>query len=522
MKRRYTINANGKIIERQYSYIPVRYILAVLITIFEVLAIIGIVGALCYFVPYFYLAALATEISCVIAIIASNDNPEYKIPWLLFVLILPIVGFMLYFIFYSRKLKKKFIRRLENLYSAKYPQQTKENFALLAQDNATAFNQAKLLCSLSYSNLFKNTKQKYFSLGEDMWQSMLVDLQSAEKFIYLEYFIIEQGEFWDSILEILKEKAKNGLDVRVVFDDVGCMNTLPGNYAKQLNKFGIKATPFSRLKGQADNEFNNRSHRKIMVIDGKIGYTGGVNIADEYINKIEKFGHWKDVGIRLEGEAVYEFTKLFLIDYGINLKEMPDNLPNDVLFPSTNITEKGFLVPFGDGPAPIYKRRTSQSLIVDMLSNAKKYAYIMTPYLIIDNDMCLALENAAIKGIDVRIIVPHIPDKKIVFEMTKTFYERLMKAGVKIYEYEKGFVHAKCYLVDDEIGMVGTINMDYRSLVHHFENGVWMYKTDCLKDIKEDMLDTMEKSIYINPENIKVNLFKRFIRSIVRIFAPLL
>jgi len=522
MKTKYTIKANGRIIERQYSYIPVRYILAVLITIFEVLAIIGIVGALCYFVPYFYLAALATEISCVIAIIASNDNPEYKIPWLLFVLILPIVGFMLYFIFYSRKLKKKFIRRLENLYSAKYPQQTKENFALLAQDNATAFNQAKLLCSLSYSNLFKNTKQKYFSLGEDMWQSMLVDLQSAEKFIYLEYFIIEQGEFWDSILEILKEKAKNGLDVRVVFDDVGCMNTLPGNYAKQLNKFGIKATPFSRLKGQADNEFNNRSHRKIMVIDGKIGYTGGVNIADEYINKIEKFGHWKDVGIRLEGEAVYEFTKLFLIDYGINLKEMPDNLPNDVLFPSTNITEKGFLVPFGDGPAPIYKRRTSQSLIVDMLSNAKKYAYIMTPYLIIDNDMCLALENAAIKGIDVRIIVPHIPDKKIVFEMTKTFYERLMKAGVKIYEYEKGFVHAKCYLVDDEIGMVGTINMDYRSLVHHFENGVWMYKTDCLKDIKEDMLDTMEKSIYINPENIKVNLFKRFIRSIVRIFAPLL
>lgn len=201
---------------------------------------------------------------------------------------------------------------------------------------------------------------------------------------------------------------------------------------------------------------------------------------------------------------------------------MPDNLPNDVLFPSTNIAEKGFLVPFGDGPTPIYKRRVTQSLIVDMLSNAKKYAYIMTPYLIIDNDMCLTLENAAIKGVDVRIIVPHIPDKKIVFEMTKTFYERLMKAGVKIYEYEKGFVHAKCYLVDDEIGMVGTINMDYRSLVHHFENGVWMYKTDCLADIKADMLDTMEKSIYIDPEKVKVNLFKKFFRSIVRIFAPIL
>ena len=522
MKAKYTINANGKTMERQYSYIPVRYILAILITIFEVVAIIGTVIALCYFVPYFFLATIITNISCVIAIISSNDNPEYKIPWLVLVITLPIAGFMLYFLFYSRKLKKKFIRRLENLYGAKYPERTNENFSLLAQENVTAYNQAKLLCSLSYSNLFRNTTQKYFSCGEDMWQSMLVDLENAEKFIYLEYFIVEQGEFWNSILEILKEKAKSGLDVRVVFDDVGCMNTLPGNYSKHLNSFGIKATPFSRLKGQADNEFNNRSHRKIMVIDGKIGYTGGVNIADEYINKVVKFGHWKDVGVRLEGEAVYELTKLFLIDYGINLKEMPINLSNEILFPITNIDDNGFLVPFGDGPAPIYKRRVAQSLIVDMLSNAKKYAYIMTPYLIIDNDMCLTLENVALKGVDVRIIVPHIPDKKIVFEMTKTFYERLMKAGVKIYEYEKGFVHAKCYLVDDDVALVGTINMDYRSLVHHFENGVWMYKADCLKDIKIDMLDTMEKSIFIRPENVKVNLFRKFIRSIVRIFAPLL
>ena len=522
MKRTYTIKTGDKTIERQYTYIPVRYILAILITVIEVLAIIGVVVTLCYFVPYFYLAAFATEVFCVIKIVASNDNPEYKIPWLLFVLILPIAGFMLYFLFYSRKLKSKFIRRLERGYGVKYPDQTQENLALLQQENPTAYNQAKLLCALSYGNLFQNTKQTYFPLGEDMWQSMLTDLKNAEKFIYLEYFIIEQGEFWDSILEILKDKAKSGLDVRVIFDDVGCMNTLPGSYAKQLAKFGIKATPFSRLKGQADNEFNNRSHRKIMAIDGKIGYTGGVNIADEYINKAVKFGHWKDVGIRLEGEAVYELTKLFLIDYGINVKETPDTLLEEALFPKTDITAKGFFIPFGDGPAPIYKRRVAQSLIVDMLANAKKYAYIMTPYLIIDNDMCLALENAAIKGVDVRIIVPHIPDKKMVFEMTKTFYERLMRAGVKIYEYEAGFVHAKCYLVDGEIAMVGTINMDYRSLVHHFENGVWMYNADCLADIRTDMLNTMEKSIFITPESVKTNLLQRFIRSVVRIFAPLL
>jgi cardiolipin synthase len=300
------------------------------------------------------------------------------------------------------------------------------------------------------------------------------------------------------------------------------MSTLPGNYAKHLQRFGIKAKPFSRLKGQANNEFNNRSHRKIMVIDGKIGYTGGVNIADEYVNEIERFGHWKDVGIRLEGTTVYELTKLFLIDFGINVKTLPPNPPPELLYPAHTIKENGYLIPFGDGPAPIYKRRVAQNLLIDMLANAKNYAYIMTPYLIIDNEMCLAIENAALKGVDVKIIIPHIPDKKIVFEMTKLFYERLMKAGVKIYEYESGFIHAKSYLFDDELAMIGTINLDYRSLVHHFENGVWMYNTDCLKDIKADMLDTMEKSIFIPPETVKTTLFKRALRSIVRIFAPLL
>ncbi|MBQ7924159.1 MAG: cardiolipin synthase [Clostridia bacterium] len=522
MKRKYTLHSGKKKIVREYGYIPGRYILAVFITLLEVLAIIGVVGALCYFVPYFYWAAFATEIFCIVKIIASNDNPEYKIPWLLFVLILPIIGFMLYFIFYSRKLQKKYVRRLQKLYEEKYPERSETLFSSLQQENLTAYNQAKLLCSLSDAHLFTDTKQTYFPLGEEMWQSMLIDLQNAEKFVYMEYFIIEDGVFWNSVLDILKEKAQQGLDVRVVFDDIGCMNTLPGNYAKQLQQYGIKATSFSRLKGQADNEFNNRSHRKITVIDGKIGYTGGVNIADEYINVKQRFGHWKDVGIRLEGEAVYALTKLFLIDFGINVKQLPTPLESDILYPFANGNANGYLIPFGDGPAPIYKRRVAQSLIVDMLSNAKRYAYIATPYLIIDNDMCLALENAAIKGVDVRIIVPHIPDKKMVFEMTKTFYSRLVKSGVRIYEYEPGFIHAKCYLVDDETALLGTINLDYRSLVHHFENGVWLYKTDCLQDIKADMLDTIEKSILIAPENIKTNVFQRCIRSIVRIFAPLL
>ena len=522
MKKKYSVKTGNKTIVREYNYIPVRYILAAIITVLEVMAIIGITVLLCLLIPYFYLALWATEIFCVIKIISSNDNPEYKIPWLLFVLILPIVGFMLYFIFYSRTFSKKYVRRLKRLYGEVYPERDEVYFAALKEENTTAHNQAKLLCGLSGSHLFAHTKQQYFPLGEEMFKSMLTDLENAQNFIYLEYFIIEEGTFWNSILEILKKKAQNGLDVRVVFDDIGCMSTLPGNYAKQLKKFGIKATPFSRLKGQANNEFNNRSHRKIMVIDGKIGYTGGVNIADEYINKIQRFGHWKDIGLRLEGEGVYELTKLFLIDFGVNVKELPEHLPAEILYPNTTQNEQGYLIPFGDGPAPIYRRRVAQSLIVDMLSNAKHYAYIMTPYLIIDNDMCLALETAAIKGVDVRIIVPHIPDKKIVFEMTKTFYQRLMKAGAKIYEYESGFVHAKCYLIDDEIAMVGTINLDYRSLVHHFENGVWMYRCSSIAEIRKDMEDTLQKSIFITEQMVKTNFLRRALRAIVRIFAPLL
>ncbi len=501
--------------------IPVRYIIAVLITIFEILAIIGIVVALCYFVPYFYIAAWLTQIACVIKIIASDDNPDYKVPWLLFVLILPVAGFMLYFIFSSRMLKKKYVKRLNDLKNRSYKKDDSEAFITLKKENQAAYSQAAMLCKISDAHLFTDTKQTYFSLGEEMWQSMLVDLKLAKKFIYMEYFIIEEGIFWNSILEILEEKAKQGVEVKVVYDDIGCMSTLPGDYAKILAKKGIEGTPFSRLKGNADSEFNNRSHRKITVIDGVIGYTGGVNIADEYINKIVRFGHWKDVGIRLEGEAVWELTKLFLIDFGINVKQMPTMCSE--LYPTVKANgEKGYVIPFGDGPKPLYQHRVGKSVILNMLAAATHYAWMMTPYLIIDNETCSGLETAALRGVDVRIIVPHIPDKKLVFGVTRSFYTRLMEAGVKIYEYEPGFVHAKCYLVDDEYAMVGTINLDYRSLVHHFENGVWTYKTDCIKDIKTDMQNTLAKSIEVTQEMQRANILQRAVRSIVRIFAPLL
>ena len=521
MKKTITYDVNQEKFQKEIDDIPVRYIIAILITLFEVFAVVGTVIILCDRIPYFYLAAWATEIFCVIHIIASDDNPDYKVPWLLFVLIVPIAGFMLYFMFYSRTLQKKFIKRLSDLKRHSYKQKDSALFDELRKENPVAAAQAKMLCDIAETHLFTNTKQEYFPLGEDMHCRMLEDLQTAEKFIYMEYFIIEEGKFWNSILDILKQKAAEGVEIKVLYDDIGCMMTLPGNYCKTLRTYGIEAVPFSRLRGQADSEFNNRSHRKIMVIDGKIGYTGGVNIADEYINEVIKFGHWKDIGIRLEEEAVWEITKLFLVDYGINEKEVL--VTSHELYPvQPDITEKGYIIPFGDGPHPIYKRRVGKSVIQNMLSGATRYAWMTSPYLIIDNDLCTDLENAALRGVDVRIIVPHIPDKQIIFSMTQSFYPRLMDAGVKIYEYEPGFIHAKSYLVDDEYAMIGTINLDYRSLVHHFENGVWMYRCKAVQALKADIEDTFSKCIEVTPAMLKTNLLQQFIRAVVRIFAPML
>lgn len=522
MKRKIRVQkGRGKYVDREISYIPVRYIIAMMITVIEVLLIIGVVAALCYFVPYFYVAAWLTEIGVVIRIISADDNPDYKVPWLLFVLILPVAGFMIYLIFSSRKLGRKYVRRLKALEDEAYQRDDSVLMERLEAEAPTACCQARMLCRISGAHLFSDTRQTYFPLGEAMWESLLQDLARAERFIYMEYFIIEEGVFWHSILEILKEKAANGVEIRLVFDDVGCMSTLPGNYAKQLKRYGIIATPFSRLRGQADSEFNNRSHRKITVIDGVIGYTGGINIADEYVNQKPRFGHWKDTAVRLEGEAVWELTKLFLTDFGINVSAF--SATTQQLYPAFSAQgEGGYLIPFGDGPRPLYERRVSKNVIQGMLESAKRYAWMTTPYLIPDSDLCQSIERAALRGVDVKIIVPHIPDKKIVFSLTRSFYARLMRAGVEIYEYEPGFIHAKSYLVDGEYAMIGTVNLDHRSLVHHFENGVWMYRCRCIGDLKVDMEATLSKSIRADEKTAKASPIVRLLRAIGRIFAPLL
>lgn len=446
MKGKLRYQVQGTTVEREVNYIPVRFILAIVLAVLETLAIMAILVALCWYVPYFYLLVWITEIACVIKIIASDDNPDYKIPWLLLVLIVPIAGFMMYFLFYDRKLKKKYIKRLENLKAIGHDPDDSALFEALQRESPTACSQAKMLCAIGQTHLYSNTTQEYFPLGEDMHRRLLEDLRAAEKFIFMEYFIIEEGVFWNSILDILKEKAAQEVEVKLVYDDIGCMMTLPGDYFRQLRQFGIETTPFAALKGNADSEFNNRSHRKITVIDGRIGYTGGVNLADEYINEVVRFGHWKDTGIRLEGDGVKELTNLFLVDYGINIRREL-TLKNDC-YPIYRREAPGYLIPFGDGPAPIYRRQVGKSVIQNMLNQANRYVYMMSPYLIVDNELRQAMEDAALRGVQIRLILPHIPDKKLVYELARSHYQRLLDAGVEIYEYEPGFVHAKVYLAD--------------------------------------------------------------------------
>lgn len=521
MKKKIKVtDRRGKRVEREVNYIPGRYIFALFLTILETVSVLAIMIICNIYIPYFWIASLITQVCVVISIICSNDNPDYKVPWLLFVMLLPVIGFMLYFLFYKRKLSKKFIKRI-NAINDSLECNDKDILKKLKEIDSLAYSEAVHLNNISRTHIYNDTSIKYFNIGEEWHKALLEDLRCAKEFILFEFFIVEEGYFWDSILHILKEKVNEGVEVNVMWDDIGCMSTLSGSYYKKLKKkYGINAIPFSRLKGQADNEFNNRNHRKILVIDGKVAYTGGINIADEYINKVKRFGHWKDMGIRLEGSSVNELTKLFFIDFYSNIKKEAPNLSK--YYKDYRVESNSYVIPFGDGPKPIYEENVGKVVIMNILNHAENYVYITTPYLIIDSEMFNAIKNTALRGVDIRIIVPHIPDKKMVFEMTRSTYEALINSGVKIYEYEIGFVHGKLYLSDDKVAMIGTINLDYRSLTHHFENGVWIYNDECILDMKKDYMETLDKCIYMNDNPIKVGIFKRLIRKIAKIFSPLL
>ena len=367
----------------------------------------------------------------------------------------------------------------------------------------------------------RNTAVKYFASGEEKFEEMKVQLRKAEKYIFLEYFIVEEGVMWNSIRDILVEKVKEGVEVRFMYDGMCSMLQLPYNYDKQMKKLGIKCKMFSPIRPVLSSYQNNRDHRKILVIDGRVGFTGGVNLADEYINEKERFGHWKDTAVMLEGEAVQNLTMLFLQMWNVSQWRSDDFTkyltPKSLEFKR----ELGYVLPYGDSPYD--NEIIGEQVYFHILNHAKKYVHIMTPYLILDNEMLTTLTFAAKCGIEVIIIMPHIPDKWYAFILAKTYYEELMEAGVQIYEYTPGFVHAKVFVSDNDTATVGTINLDYRSLYHHFECGAFIYNNPVVWDVERDFQATLKKCEKVTITQLKSRSFtERIIGRVLRLVAPLM
>ena len=454
-------------------------------------------------------------------IINKYENPEFKLPWIIIIMLFFVMGAFAFVLLSSNDQNKKeivtFKKNKEKL--STYLKQD-EVLEILKNENRDAYLQANYIKKSTGLPCYKNTEISYYKIGEDFHKELLNALKKAQHFIFMEYFIIEEGKMWNPIHEILKEKSKNGVKVYVIYDDFGCMTTLDENYYKNLNEEGINCIPANKFKPVLSRIHNNRDHRKITVIDGRVGFTGGINIADEYINKKVKHVHWKDTAVKLEGEAVKSLTALFLETWNTQNKEeleLQEFMRQDYKLNRV----QGVVAPYGDGPEEFYKEEVGKNVYLNMLSSAKKYVYITTPYLICDHEILNSLCLCAKKGVDVRIITPGIPDKKTVFLMTQSNYENLIKNGVKIYEYTPGFIHAKQFICDDIFATCGTINLDYRSLVHHFECGTWMYNVPCIEEMKKDFLETQSASEEITEPKAKLKGWKKVITEVMKVFFPL-
>lgn len=467
------------------------------------------------------LVIVSLYIGTILTIVNRNMPPESKVTWLLFAVV-PVFGFLLYLMIGERRLSKKEIQQLEKMDSMKFREDNSYDLRVeLKQENKSAFGIVKSLLSMDHNaDVYDGTASQYFPLGEEMFEAMLDDLRSAKKFIFLEFYIIDPGLMWNRVLEILVDKVQQGVEVKLLYDDIGCMATLPGDYTKRLRKMGIDAHKFNKVIPRMTVAYNNRDHRKILVVDGQVGYTGGINLADEYINHIVRFGHWKDGGVRLEGRAVKALTRLFLMNWYINRGEITDF--DRYHFDSQRVEGKGLYIPYGSGPKPIYKEQVGKAVYQNIINQAIDYVYITTPYLIIDYDLTEDIKNAAMRGVDVRIVTPFIPDKKLIQIVTRGAYPDLLEAGVRIYEYTPGFIHSKNVISDDELAVVGTINFDYRSLVHHYENAVLMYQTETIADIKQDFEGLFDISKEISLENLQNSWYQRLLKEIMQLFAPLL
>lgn len=449
----------------------------------------------------------------------DSDDPNYKIIWLIPILIFPVFGGLLYLVFGNKKPAKKLQEAYQKQDQAIKPYRYLNDIHKTISDEVVR-GQVNYIVDEQFP-VYKNSEVKYYPLGDMAFPDLLDELKKAKYFIFMEYFIVEEGEMFDQVLEILKRKVKEGVEVRFMYDDMGSLTMLPFRYYKKLEEYGIKCIAFNHVVPFLSIVMNNRDHRKITVIDGNVGFNGGFNLADEYINARVKYGHWKDTGVMIKGEAVWNLTLMFLTTWNASLNQTEDyDRYHPRHYPLPDIKPSGYILPYGD--SPLDDKPVGKNVYLNIINQAQRYLYIYTPYLIINDELKNALCLAVLRGVDVRIVTPGIPDKKTVFKVTRSYYEPLIEGGVKIYEYTPGFMHGKNFVCDDKIATVGTINLDYRSLYLHFECGVYMYDVATIKDIKDDFLNTIELSKEITYDDVVRGRFRGWFEAILRLFAPLL
>lgn len=455
-------------------------------------------------------------------IISKRDKGAYKLSWVFLILIAPLFGGFVYLMFSFQSSTRRFAKKIE-----REKDRTKDLLLLMGDSYDKAKNDlpeysAQLNYMQNYAGfpVYENMRSAYYSPGEDAFEAMLQEIEKAEKYIFLEFFIVQEGLMWDRLLEVLREKAAKGVKIRLIYDDLGSFFLLPPNYAKTLKKMGIECVSFNPFKPMLTAKQNNRDHRKILVIDGKVAFTGGINIADEYINAIEKFGHWKDSAVKIEGYAAWSFTLMFLQMWEICAGKGEDFR---TYYPWQDnkldvIDGEGYVLPYCD--SPMDKENVGEHVYMQIINSAKDYLYISTPYLIIDDSMVSALCLAAKSGVDVRIVTPCKWDKRLVHMTTRSYYRELIKAGVKICEYSKGFIHSKTFVCDDKTATVGTTNLDFRSLYLHFECGAVFYKNNVVSEVKNDFLQMFPICNEITLKECTPRPAMKLFQDILRLFAP--
>lgn len=471
---------------------------------------------------YAYGGSFLLSIIMALYLINHPLNSTSRQTWLILVLLVPVVGTMLY-LYVEMDLGHRLVReRLAKIQrdSSRYLSQQEKLMKQIQAEEPDLCGLSSYMLHHGGYPIYDSTLIDYYPLGEAKFKAMLADLEAAEKFIFMEYFIISEGHMWNSVLEILERKAKEGVEVRVMYDGTNAIFNLPHRYPETLRAKGIQCKMFAPIHPIVSTYHNNRDHRKILVIDGHTAYTGGINLADEYINRKVLHGHWKDTAIRLRGEAVRSFTLMFLQMWEVSEHAIEYERYLNVQLPSLPASE-GYVLPYGD--SPFDDERVGEAVYLDILNRAQRYVHIMTPYLIIDGEMTNALCFAAKRGVDVRLILPHIPDKKYAFALAYTHYRELLKAGVRIYEYTPGFVHAKVFVSDDSKAVVGTINLDYRSLYLHFECAAYLYKTPVINEIEQDFRSTLKSCQQVTLSSMKYEKRSRKIGgALLKLFAPLM